>query len=508
MIKDKTLKTLYAFRIAFFSSLTLAICCSQYFFPVKGIENSNYPRTGLPEYGSKISYVEITEKPFYTESSRELRNPNREFYYIYGFSITDEETDYVSIIQDRYQADKDTCLTMVQINLQAYRDREITPEGLANIEALFAALEGIDKELIVRFLYDWSGESEKYEPDSLDIVLRHMQQLETTLRGYSRKIFTLQGLFIGNWGEMNNTKLFSSENIQRLSSQLAAVTEESTYLSVRTPAQWRIITGQPAPFAGKYAKNSLAGRLGLFNDGMLGNAGDCGTYGSRSAVEVGNFEHWNREEELAFQDQLCRQAPNGGEVISENPYNDFDNALKDLATMHVTYLNRDYDRNVFEKWKKTIVQEDSCFDGMDGLTYIKRHLGYRLLITDTALGYEFPDPYFSVDILLRNVGFAPIYKKHEIKLYLYSQEKEHLLSYDPKRDLSGLAGGNEAEKTEILHMEIPIKDLQQTEYELFFSITDIDSGKRIFLANEQDAGAYGYPAGKIKLHEVRIEDLF
>ena len=67
---------------------------------------------------------------------------------------------------------------------------------------------------------------------------------------------------------------------------------------------------------------------------------------------------------------------------------------------------------------------------MDGLTYIKRHLGYRLLITDTALGYEFPDPYFSVDILLRNVGFAPIYKKHEIKLYLYSQEKEHLLSYE------------------------------------------------------------------------------
>ena len=44
--------------------------------------------------------------------------------------------------------------------------------------------------------------------------------------------------------------------------------------------------------------------------------------------------------------------PNGGEVVLDNKYNDIDNAAKDLASMHVSYLNNAHDLAVINKWKK------------------------------------------------------------------------------------------------------------------------------------------------------------
>ena len=133
------------------------------------------------------------------------------------------------------------------------------------------------------------------------------------------------------------------------------------------------------------ATHILAGRLSLFNDGILGSDSDYGTYLTEDFVGMDEYGRWRRAEELDFQRELCRTVPNGGEVINENVLNDFENSVKELAAMHVTYLNTDYDEKVLKKWKETRVAEKGCFDGMDGYTYMERHLGYRLLIHDTCL---------------------------------------------------------------------------------------------------------------------------
>ncbi len=146
------------------------------------------------------------------------------------------------------------------------------------------------------------------------------------------------------------------------------------------PSQWRGITRIKEPDRENLAKDPLAIRLGLYNDGMLGNETDYGTYGSK---ETGGEGRLRREDELTFQNELCRYVPNGGEVINDNSYNDFQNAIRDLGIMHVTYLNEGHDEAVLEKWKNTKVTGGGCFHGMDGYTYIERHLGYRLLITGT-----------------------------------------------------------------------------------------------------------------------------
>lgn len=119
--------------------------------------------------------VMLTTETF-TESTEKIWNPNRGFYHIYGFLISDEPADMSEQLDRQMQKDTDHALAMAQINLREYRDKEISKEGLQNIERLFQAMSVTKEHWIVRFLYDWNGENEKYEPESIDFVIKHMQQ--------------------------------------------------------------------------------------------------------------------------------------------------------------------------------------------------------------------------------------------------------------------------------------------------------------------------------------------
>ena len=451
---------------------------------------------GAQKPGEGNALHAAVEPVIFTESARELKNPKRGFYNIYKVEITDRDTDYLTLV-DEYKYDTDTTLTLVEINLHNYRDREISRTGVSNVEMLFRALEAVDKQVIVRFLYDWDGETSGQEPDDLDTILTHMDQLEATLRRHSRQIFVLQGLFTGNWGEMSGTKYSSRQQLRQLAVQLASVTNDSTYLSVRAPAQWRVITQLEDP--ADLSSNPLAQRIGLFNDGMLGNESDFGTYAAADVEQTEDFPVWERSKELAFQDTLCRQVPNGGEVIVDNPYNDFENAVRDMAAMHVTYLNQEYDQTVFDKWAQARVSEPGCFAGLDGLTYIERHLGYRLLISDTDFICNRFKNRLCVDIALKNVGFAPLYREPEVKLVLCDEQGNRLKAFDLPQRLRELSGGNDAEEELTLHADIGLGEFQAGEYTLYFSIVDPDTGSYILLANEQDVERYGYCLARISL---------
>lgn len=434
----------------------------------------------------------------FTESARELQNPRRGFYNLHRFMITDKETDYRELIEEEYKTDTETSLSLIEINLQMYRDSSISEAGMKNIDLLFQALSGIDKQLIIRFVYDWDGENEKYEPDTIDIILDHMEQLADVLDDYKEDIFIIQGLFIGNWGEMNGTKYFSDTDLGLLARQIADVADQSIYLSVRTPAYWRKITGIEKASPKNIDGNRLAGRLSLYNDGILGNESDYGTY---RVQEYDGKKRSERKAELDFQDKLCSLVPNGGEVINDNEYNDFDNAVKDLATMHITYLNEGHDEAVLDKWRDAVVIEKGVFQGVDGYTYIKQHLGYRLLIEESDFGFNYFTNSIKAVVTMKNVGFAPLYSEPEISLILYDCEEGEILSYEMEGDLLKLTGGNRANRKLKLKGEIPLRELSDTKYDVYFSIVDSSTGQFISLANEQDAEEHGYCIGSIELLE-------
>lgn len=432
----------------------------------------------------------------FTESSRELQNPGRGFYNLYRFMITDEKENYWQLIRELYASDSNTTLSLVEINLQAYREHEISGEGLDNIECLFQALGDLDKQLIVRFVYDWDGENEQVEPETIDIILGHMGQLHDILHKYSKHIFILQGLFIGNWGEMNGTKYFEDEDLIRLTEKLEKAVDRSTFLAVRTPSQWRRITRLQDVTEDVIRDDFLAGRISLYNDGMLGNESDYGTY---ILSETGGTKYLKRNEELAFQKELCCWVPNGGEVINDNFYNDFDNAVKDLATMHVSYLNAGHDQKVLNKWKKKTVMDEGCFQGMDGYTYIERHLGYRLLIKEVGLHHNSFSDYIDVEVTVKNVGFAPLYSNPRIEIVLRNQENDEELTYEMYGNLCRLSGKPDGDDDMTLSVSLRVDELSGTKYDVYFVLADLKTEERILLANEQDADEYGYCIGTIEL---------
>lgn len=432
----------------------------------------------------------------FQESARELRNPGRGFYNLYRFMITDEKENYWQLVQELYRDDVNTSLSLVEINLQEYREGEISEAGMGNITSLFQALRELDKQLIVRFLYDWDGESEKYEPETVDIILTHMKQLGKVLQESSDQIFIVQGLFIGNWGEMNGTKYFGDGDMKRLADMMGDVAAHDTYLAVRTPEQWRRITGLKEATEDALMKHPAAGRISLYNDGMLGSESDYGTY---RVYEVKGKRVSERKEELAFQEALCRWVPNGGEVINDNACNDLAQAVKDLATMHVTYLNEGHDQAVLEKWKKTKITEKGCYRGMDGYTYIERHLGYRLLIEKSDIRFNSFRDCVEVSVTMKNVGFAPLYRETETELVLYDKEADRRLTFNMEGNLRSLSGGNEPEKVTKLRTQISVDDLMTGKYEVYFSIIDVKTGQRILLANEQESEEPGYRIGTAEL---------
>lgn len=434
----------------------------------------------------------------FAESSRELYNPNRGFYYIYGFRIKDENTDWNTEVAKRMEEDTDSSLALIEVNLQEYRDGAITEAGMRDMESLFAALAKQKKQYIVRFLYDWNGENAKYEPHNIKIIVGHMKQVEPILRRYAEQIFTLQGLFIGNWGEMNGTQYVDEDSLRVLASTLASVSESSTYLAVRTPMHWRKITQTSDLNAFLESDSPYAYRLGLFNDGMLGNEGDYGTYGTQKASEAGIYKEWTRDEELNFQDALCRTVPIGGEVINDNQYNDLENAIADLKRMHVTYLNEDYDRNVLEKWKSSIIQTDDCFNGTDGLAYIREHLGYRFVIKECHMQQNFWKDTLDIKITIQNVGFAPIYKMSEANLVFVPLGDGTKYSVDVAHNLERLPGGSESDQIATIHATIPLNKLSRMDYDVGLLLKDKASGEIISFANEQATTSDGVKIGQIQ----------
>ena len=445
--------------------------------------------------------VGVAEAEF-TESGKELRNPNRGFYSLFGFVIREDAPDgYYSQQLGTKMSEDDNALSLIHINLVRYQDGPITEAGLNDIRSLFQALSLEEKQYIIRFIYDWDGNAVETEPKDVQTILEHMRQMGDILEEYKEIIFAVQGIFVGNYGEMHGSEHMSKENMHLLMQQLAEITPEEIFLSVRTPQQWRMLTGYSGETMLQF--NKLSRQLGLYNDGMMGTEFDTGTYGSLSKTEAGYSGKWNTEEELAFQEELCKFVPNGGEVIIENPVNDFENAVQRMRTMHVTYLNEAYDKAVLDKWAASTVTEEGCFYGMDGLSFVKRMLGYRILIDTVALNYEFLSDELTVEINMKNVGFAPLYKEPEKYLLLRHKESKVVQTYPLEAELRNLSGGNEREQVLTITKELSLAGFVPGEYEVYFYLNDTDSGWNIELANEQEMRELGYLVGTFAVEELK-----
>ena len=423
----------------------------------------------------------------FSESNKPLQNPYCGFYHIIGYTLSDiydkcdNCTDQINKYTDQ--------LVLLEINLKNYRTTDISENGLANLNDILAkwAQSQNGTKLILRFLYDWDGIALATEPDSLNLVLKHIEQIAPTINRHRDCIYIMQGVFIGNWGEMHHSKFSDINSVKILINRLNELIDPSVFLSVRTPSVWRGVTDscdppEKSPLLG--VDNFLTARLGLFNDGILGSESDLGTYAEGE-----------RKKELIFQNKLCLYVPNGGEVVYNSNLSRLETAVSALKTMHISYLNEDYDSRVIEKWKSSVWTGEGAFNGCDGYSYIKAHIGYRYFIDSAGLKKSgFLRPEYTLEITVKNNGFSSTLKPFESAVTLINKETEDCVQIPIDADFECI--GNESKKT--FTATLPVKELKQGEYLIYFSVKSKTGGQTVFMANESDITKYGYLLGRLK----------
>lgn len=426
----------------------------------------------------------------YPESARYLDNPHMGFYHIYGYALKDEvvyaspeDVPNIPRPEDRPQER----LVQVQINLRAFRDQPLTDTALSQLDTILSAWSSTEYSLLLRFIYDWDGKGLTSEPEDISIILQHMEQVASVYNRYADHIFSLQGLFTGNYGEMNNTNYGSSESMRQLADKLAETADPSIYLAVRTPNHWRSITGaETYEELASMPDSPYLNRLGLYNDGMFGNESDTGTYTDRS-----------RAEELTFQNELCRTVPNGGEAIIENPLNDLDNAIADMRQMHVSYLNSAYDTKIMDKWKTTPYTQPGPYENAVGYDYIRDHMGYRFVLRSTEIQPDYTLMQSVLRIAIENTGFAESYRGFSFRLTLLNTETGETLSIFPEKDSTCLASG----ETTVLEIPLELETYPAGNYELYWLTLDKTFNEPILYGNIQTPTDYGYLLGTLSIEE-------
>lgn len=417
------------------------------------------------------------------ETALILDNPFRGFHHMYGFTLSEDDPDSASERFRQYISSGSCQLMLVQINLKNYADSELSPNALEQLDNILRELSDAKRQVILRFLYDWDGRALETEPASIDWILAHMDQVGAVVNRYADSVFLIQSTFTGNCGEMTQTKFGSHEDNRTLMTRLSQATDPSIFLAVRTPSQLRGITGSRAPIPEEAAYDgSLASRLGLFNDGMLGSVYDLGTYDNTPNQDTSEPEDkGTREEELSFQDSLCRFVPSGGEaVLYEGSYTDLEYAVPDLARMHISYLNCDHDRNVMDKWRESVYHGDDCFDGMSGYDYINAHLGYRYTVTGSEFSCDPLDPSSAcLSLTIQNSGFAPAYRLYAAAVSLENVDTGVQLILPVSLDNRTIKADSEAE----FALPLDLRSLPEGGYRMCFSMTDPYTGQTILFAN-------------------------
>lgn len=399
------------------------------------------------------------------ENSSRLNNPDRGYYTIFRYTAGDDVPDV------SYISTESNSLLLLEINLCRFTEGRISDAALSAVRRLFSALRERGVQLIVRFLYDWDGKNLANEPNKVEIIIAHMQQVGGIVKDNADIIFVTQGLFIGNWGEMHTSRYTRGDYLKRLCAAYTDATDDSVTISVRKPAQWRCVTGFLSAEGARPVLDRSKNLPGLFNDGIMGSVSDMGTYAESSA---------DRQREMEFQNYLCVVVPNGGEVVGDEIYSDPDRAVSVLADMHISYLNCEHDAVTLDKWKNSVIKEKGIWEDMSLYDYIDRHLGYRFVISYVKISRAVFGRSISVMLNLKNAGFAPIYTEVQAEIVFVCGEKEQIFPVEcDVRELTGM----KRKKELFIAADIKNDDISVGEHEIYFRLKSCKHNCIIQVAN-------------------------
>lgn len=348
-----------------------------------------------------------------------VRNPGCGWYHLYTF-------DAAKMDEPLYFACEEEELVLLRINIGAFSFCTIPQEAMVWIQKILAFFQERKKGMVLRFAYDLEGKGLEREPSSIKMVQEHMRQLGGAIRNFSDDVYAVQGILVGNWGEMHGSRYLTPGGFQILVHTMLDALEGVCPLAVRRPSQWRELT--------KNWTEEEKERLTLYNDGIFGSETDLGTYGTL-AMETPGQKPQSREAELAWQNAAMHRHFCGGEAVQRADGTQIISvaeAEKDLEKMHISYLNSTYDLRLLEQWKEETV------DGISGIEEIGKHLGYRFVVENVEIRpvqectvWKTEEYVVQVEITLENRGFAEMTEPADC--YLETEDGEKIsMDTDPR----------------------------------------------------------------------------
>ncbi len=376
-------------------------------------------------------------------------SPGRGWYHIYTFRPDQQDEEQLRWLPFE---DHET-IALLRLDIGAFRSSSIDDKTLAFIQRILTRFAEAGKDIILRILYDVDGRGMAHEPAAFDLVCDHMRSIGSVVAEHAREILLVQGLFVGSWGEMHDSKFLDPEAIRKLWETWQEATEGAIPLAVRKPVYARMI-GEEAG-------------IGLYDDAILADETHMGTFGIRTRREASNLESWRAEDEYVFIDKQMNRVPIGGEVIGGETM-DSEAIIKELRRLRVTYLNSIYHPDVLTRWK-----ELPAPDGENLYQYVGDHMGYRLVVREAKMRRG------QLVIAMENEGFAPLYEAAQLWLVAVDSQQHRCsikLAFDLRTLLPGVKKTFIVDNMEELHTEC--------EYLLYLQAVRKRDGGMIRFANE------------------------
>jgi hypothetical protein len=354
-------------------------------FTVLPIESE--PTTPPVDMEVDLPGVKVT----FTESEDFIVNPERGFYG--GAVDIFSASNPVKVSAAKAVKAQGMTLMYVGFYLTDFMNGDISKAYLDMIQSSLDAIREAGIKCVLRFAYQNSEDNTPWDP-SVDVVLRHVEQLKPIFQKNEDVIFVLQAGFVGVWGEwyytenfiMNPTKDSDYAPRKRLTEALLAALPESRQVALRTP-QFKMrmynLSLKDTLTAVTAHDGSTRARLSGHNDCFGASEDDYGTFD-------------NETNDRAFWKADTRYVLMGGETCKKSNYCTCDMSLRDMRDYHWTYLNSGYNSSVLTRWETS-----GCMDE------VKARLGYRLVMKDVFYS-ENPEAGKDFTVYMRfcNRGFA------------------------------------------------------------------------------------------------------
>jgi hypothetical protein len=132
----------------------------------------------------------------YRENAQAFPNPERGFY-------APRMSDRMGRLDGLRE--RGITLLLVEVDLKAFKDRDLTPEKLDELRAAFAAVRRHGLKAIVRVAYGFTGRDYRSDPKDLDRILGHIHQLGEVYREDRDVLYGVQAGMLGPWGEWHGS---------------------------------------------------------------------------------------------------------------------------------------------------------------------------------------------------------------------------------------------------------------------------------------------------------------